>query len=202
MPTSSSALHSHAARRYGAIRARSASISRRRCSKSWSAWRPSQNPSETPKYRVSRKSVSAVIDCLPSTILLIRHGGTPIARARPFCVRPIGSMSSNNRTLPGVGLGIWPVVVDNFDTVGTSCRPDETDAPSPIDADAVLPCAVAFQSLQLAIRRYGDSLAAPWHCSASAASGVQWTECRAARRGRMLRARCARFPGREIRQSC
>src|SRR6202008_2419727 len=129
-----------------------------RCSKSWSAWRPSQNPSETPKYRASRKSVSAVIDRLPSTISLIRRGGTPIARARPFCVRPIGSMNSSSRTSPGVGLGICLVVVDDFDTVGTSCCPDEADAPLPIDADAVLTCAVTFQGLQLVIRRYGEIL--------------------------------------------
>ena len=119
----------------------------------------SQKPSEIPKYRASRKSVSAVIDRLPSTISLIRRGGTPIARARPFCVRPIGSMNSSGRTSPGVGwLGICLVVVDDFDTVGTSCRPDEADAPLPIDADAVLPCAVAFQGLQLVIRRHGEIL--------------------------------------------
>jgi hypothetical protein len=28
------------------------------------------------------------------------------------------------------------VVVDDFDTVGTSCRPDKADALLPIDADA------------------------------------------------------------------
>jgi hypothetical protein len=64
-------------------------------------------------------------------------------------------MNSNSRTSPGVELGICLVVVDDFDTVGTSCRPDEADAPLPIDADAVLPCAVAFQCLQLVIRRHG-----------------------------------------------
>ena len=67
-------------------------------------------------------------------------------------------MNSNSRTSPGVGLGICLVIVDDFDTVGTSCRPDEADAPLPIDADAVLPCAVAFQGLQLAIRRHGEIL--------------------------------------------
>jgi hypothetical protein len=146
----------HAVRRYGVIRARSASIFCRRCRRSWSAWRPSHNPSETPKYRASRKSVSAVIDRLPSTSSLIRRSGTPIARARPFCVRPIGSMNSSSRTSPGVGLGIWLVAVDDFDTVGTFCRPDEADAPLPIDADAMLPCPAAFLSLQLITRRHDE----------------------------------------------
>jgi hypothetical protein len=67
-------------------------------------------------------------------------------------------MNSSSRTSPGVGLGIFLVVVDGFDTVGTSCRPDDADAPLPIDADAELTCAVAFQGLQLVIRRHGEVL--------------------------------------------
>ena len=50
------------------------------------------------------------------------------------------------------------MVVDDFNTVGTSCRPDEADAPLPIDADAVLPCAAAFQGLQLIVWRHGEIL--------------------------------------------
>jgi hypothetical protein len=87
-----------------------------------------------------------------------RRGGTPIARARPFCVRPIDSMNSSSRTSPGLGLGICLVVIDDFDTVGASCCPGQADAPLPIDADAVLTCAVAFQGLQLVIRRHGEVL--------------------------------------------
>ena len=56
-------------------------------------------------------------------------------------------MNSSSRTSPGVGLGICLVVIDDFDTVGASCRPDEADAPLAIDADAVLPRAIAFQGL-------------------------------------------------------
>ena len=45
-----------------------------------------------------------MIDRLPSTISLIRRDGTPIARARPFCVRSIGSMNSGREpSWSGVG---------------------------------------------------------------------------------------------------
>ena len=57
-----------------------------------------------------------------------------------------------------VGLGICLMVVDDFDTVGTSCCPNEADTPFPIDADAVLTRAVAFQGFQLVIRRHGEIL--------------------------------------------
>ena len=60
---------------------------------------------ETPKYRASRKSVSAVIDRLPSTISLIRRGGTSIARARPFCVGPIGCDELQQQNLARGGVG-------------------------------------------------------------------------------------------------
>jgi hypothetical protein len=50
------------------------------------------------------------------------------------------------------------VVIDDFNTIGTSGCPDEADAPLAIDTDAVLPCAVAFQGLQLVIRRHGKIL--------------------------------------------
>jgi hypothetical protein len=81
-----------------------------------------------------------------------------------------------------VGLGICLVVVDDFDTVGTSCRPDEADAPLSIDADAVLPGAVAFQGVQLVLWRHGRS------CSTLALfsirnfrSAVGWMSCGEAR---------------------
>ena len=91
----------------------------------------------------------------------VRRGGTPIARARPFRVKPIGSMNAGSRTSLGVRLGICLVLVNDFDTAGTSCCPDEADAPLPIDADAMLPCAVTFHGLQLVIRRHGEILQHP-----------------------------------------
>jgi hypothetical protein len=73
---------------------------------------------------------------------LIRRGGTPMARAKPFWVSPMGSMKSSNSISPGVGFGIRLVVVDDFDMGRTSVRPEKTDAPLVVDANAVLPRAI------------------------------------------------------------
>jgi hypothetical protein len=46
---------------------------------------------------------------------LIRRGGTLIARASAFWLNPMGSRNSIRRIVPGVGLGMRLVVVDDFD---------------------------------------------------------------------------------------
>ena len=70
-----------------------------------------------------------------------------LTRARETILRQTHRLDEfQQQNLAWVGLGICLVVVDDFDTVGTSCRPDEADAPLPIDADAVLPCTVAFRA--------------------------------------------------------
>src|SRR5271165_2450522 len=109
---------------------------------------------------------------LPRTISLMRRGGTPMARASPFCVRPMGSMNSSNRISPGVGLGISLVVVDDFDMIWTSWCPYEADAPLLVDADAVLAGAIALQGLEPVVR---------WHREVGQHLGVieqpQFAQC-------------------------
>jgi hypothetical protein len=73
----------------------------------------------------------------------------------PFCVRPIGSMNSNNRMSPGVGLGISLVVVDDFDICRTSLRPDETDPPLLVGPDGMLTDPVVLQCLESIVGRHG-----------------------------------------------
>src|SRR6188474_3205862 len=82
-------------------------------------------PSDTEKYLARRSAVSAVTARFPSTISLMRRGGTPIARARAFWLSPRGLRKSSRRISPGCGFGIRPgfgrlrVVVDDFDICGS-----------------------------------------------------------------------------------
>jgi len=73
----------------------------------------------------------------------------------------MGSIKSTNSTSPGVGFGIWSVVVDDFDTVRTSLRPHEADTPLPIDPDAVLAGSIALQRLEVIVRRHGKVVQYP-----------------------------------------
>jgi hypothetical protein len=64
-------------------------------------------------------------------------------------------MNSEKSMSPGVGLGIWLVVIDDLDTIRPPNCPDEADSPLPIDPDAMLPCAIAPQGFQMIVRRHG-----------------------------------------------
>ena len=52
------------------------------------------------------------------------------------------------------------MVVDYFDVVGVLFFPAKADAPLVVDADAVLPCSVAFEGLQAIAGRYPQILQA------------------------------------------
>lgn len=62
--------------------------------------------------------MSAVMARLPSTISLMRRGGTLMALASAVCDNSIGFKNSSIRMSPGWGLGRSSVVVDDFDFVG------------------------------------------------------------------------------------
>src|SRR5579862_3642884 len=66
-----------------------------------------------------RKSVSAVMARLPSTISLTRRGDTPMARARAVCDRAIGLRNSSSRISPGRGFGRCAL---RFNIIGDACR--------------------------------------------------------------------------------
>src|SRR5205085_10255356 len=85
---------------------------------------------------------------LPSTISLMRRGGTCSAFASAVCDSSIGFKKSSIRISPGCGLGRRSVVVDDFDFVGMAISPDETDPPLVVDADRMLPAAIAFQRFE------------------------------------------------------
>src|SRR6476659_10577423 len=85
---------------------------------------------------------------LPSTISLIRRGGTLIAFASPVCESDIGRKNSSIRISPGCGLERRSVVVDDLDFVGIAFSPDEADPPLLIDADRMLSLAIAFECLE------------------------------------------------------
>jgi len=55
---------------------------------------------------------------LPSTISLMRRGGTPMARASAVCVNDIGLRKSCKRISPGCGFGKRSAMV--FDDLGIS----------------------------------------------------------------------------------
>ncbi|KAK0352875.1 hypothetical protein LTR94_019054 [Friedmanniomyces endolithicus] len=123
-----------------------------------SACNPRKYPGRTPQYRARRRSVSAVTARFPSTISLIRRGGTPTALARAVWLMPSGLRNSSNRMSPGVGFfsqssagptsATRSMVIADFDIVAASVAPAETDPPLLIDPDRILPAPVARQGLQ------------------------------------------------------
>src|SRR5258706_15234580 len=104
---------------------------------------PIQNSAVVRKNRAKRSAVSGVIDRFPLTIALIRICGTPIALARAYWLRPKGFKKSSRSTSPGwVGgksaMMDSSVIVNNFDIVGVTAAPSETNAPALVDPTAVL----------------------------------------------------------------
>jgi hypothetical protein len=83
---------------------------------------------------------------LPSTISLIRRGGTAMALASLVCDRAMGVRNSS-RISPGCGFRRSSVVVDDFDLVRIVVFPNKTDPPLAVDAD-LLPMSLPFQRLQ------------------------------------------------------
>jgi hypothetical protein len=57
----------------------------------------------------------------------------------------MGSRNSISRMVPGVGLGVRLVVVDDFNIGGTSIDPAEADTPLIVYMDTALPGAAAAQ---------------------------------------------------------
>ena len=98
------------------IRPRVPASRSRSISRSWRAWRLSQNWSEVPKNLASRRDVSAVMDRFPWTISLIRRGGTSVSLARVL-TDPQGNQVLLQQDLAGmdrgdrVGHGVCSVVV-------------------------------------------------------------------------------------------
>src|SRR5262245_10239620 len=96
---------------------------------------------------------------LPCTISLMRRGGTPSARARPFCVSPIGFMNSSIRISPGWGL--WSkarlaVIIDDFDIPRSSGGPNEAYSPLIVYPNAVLPRPIAFERFETISGRHAQ----------------------------------------------
>src|ERR1041384_722929 len=85
---------------------------------------------------------------LPSTISLMRRGGTAMAFASAVCDSAIGFRNSSIRISPGWGFERSSVVVDDFDLVRIVFTPDETYPPLVVDADRILSAPFAFQRLQ------------------------------------------------------
>lgn len=69
--------------------------------RSYVAWRRSQSNGSPPKYRASRRAVSAVTPRLMRRTSLIRGGVTPRAFASAVALRPAGSTKSLRRISPG-----------------------------------------------------------------------------------------------------
>src|SRR5580658_8882236 len=124
--------------------------------RSWSACNLSQKPSLTPQYRERRKSVSAVTARFPSTISLMRRGGTASALASAVWLIPIGRRKSSISTSPGVGLcgsSTASMVVADFDILGAFVGPAEADPPLLVDPDRVLALPIARERLKPVSRR-------------------------------------------------
>lgn len=68
---------------------------------SYSSCNPIQNCTEVPNTLARRKAVSAVMPRLPSTISLMRRGGTPMELASLVWLIAIGSRNSSRRISPG-----------------------------------------------------------------------------------------------------
>src|SRR5262245_29561100 len=84
---------------------------------------------------------------LPSTISLMRRGGTPIAFASAVCDSAIGFRKSSIRISPGWGF-FNSMIVDDLDFVRIVLAPDEANPPLLIDADRILTFPVSFESFQ------------------------------------------------------
>src|SRR5690242_13529017 len=88
---------------------------------------------------------------LPSTISLMRRGGTRTARASAFWLRSIGFKNSSSRISPGWGLRSSPllaVVVDDFDISRPSLVPNKADAPLVVDPDRILSLTIGFECFE------------------------------------------------------
>ncbi len=123
----------------------------------------SQNRSDVPKNRASRRAVSSVIPRLPWTISLIRRGGTLMPFASRYWLNPIGFKKSSSRTPPG-----WIGV----NTFFLTCSPSDSRQ-SPL-RERLLP---ATRSTRATVRSHGcciDRLdlheAAPVDCQEGSAS--------------------------------
>lgn len=75
---------------------------------------------------------------LPSTISLIRRGGTAIARASAVCDSFIGLRNSSTSISPRCGFCRRSVVVDDLDLVRMAFPPGETNSPLIVDVDRML----------------------------------------------------------------
>src|SRR4051812_23557536 len=90
---------------------------------------------------------------LPSTISLMRRGGTPIAFASAVCDSAIGFKNSSIRISPGWGF-LNSVVVDDFDVVRIVLSPDEANPPLLVDPDRMLSLPIGLQRFEPVGRRY------------------------------------------------
>src|SRR5437868_12824238 len=84
---------------------------------------------------------------LPSTISLMRRGGTPIACASAVCDSAIGFKNSSIRISPGWGFGS-SVIIDDLDLVRMAFLPDKANPPLIVDPDRVLPASITSESLK------------------------------------------------------
>src|SRR3989338_7680705 len=96
---------------------------------------------------------------LPSTISLMRRGGTPIEFASLVWLISIGRRNSSRSISPGCMFCNLPIsfslaVVDYLDHIRAVARPHKTDAPLIVDADAVLPFSIIFQCFEPIGRRH------------------------------------------------
>jgi hypothetical protein len=75
----------------------------------------------------------------------------------------MGSMKSNSRTSPGVGVGISSVTVDDLDMIRTSLCPYKKNPPLLVDPNTVFAGPIAFEGLEAIVR---------WHRQISQHLGV------------------------------
>ena len=92
----------------------------------------------------------------PRMISVIRLAGTSIAAAACRALISRGFKNSSFRTSPGcvlMRMTLSFVVIDDFDVGGPSIRPSETNPPAIINANAMLPKAIAFECFKPVARR-------------------------------------------------
>jgi len=123
-----------------------------------------QNSGDVPKYRASRKAVSAEMPRRWLRIAVIRLGGTDSASARARADMA-NSFISSLRSSPGwIGRILFvlmvpysrSMIIDNLHIARSVLVPLKADPPLGVDADAVLSLAVAGESLEAIARQSSE----------------------------------------------
>ena len=168
-------------------------IARLRSISSQSVCSPIKNPSEILKYRASRRSVSAVMARLPSTISLIRRGGPRHRRLRQLhrLEKLLNQYFAGMRILQKVRGS------RRLDLVRMVFPPGETNSPLIVNADRMLSLPFAAPRFQPIARRHAKVFQAASRCSADGAFAARWTGYLTGACSRAALPRSSRFRYRE-----